>query len=67
MKKCRFLKIYSKFRYRKWGNDYFVPEIRLEGLWLKQLRFKEGDLIKIDQKKRKLIITVNKKKSTFQK
>ncbi|MCD9581390.1 type I toxin-antitoxin system SymE family toxin [Tenacibaculum maritimum] len=41
--------------------------MRLEGLWLKQLGFKEGDLIKIDQKKRKLIITVNKKKNTFQK
>ncbi|MFC5044697.1 SymE family type I addiction module toxin [Aquimarina hainanensis] len=62
MGKFRILKIHSKFRYRRWGSDYFVPEIRLEGLWLEQLGFKKGDTVKIDQEKNKLIITVNKEK-----
>lgn len=62
MSNFRILKIYSKFRYRRWGNNYTVPEIRLEGQWLEQLGFKKGDTVKIDQKKNKLIITVRKEK-----
>jgi len=39
-----------------------VPEIRIEGKWLKQLGFEEGNEVLIEQKKKKLIITVKKEK-----
>ena len=58
MRQFRILKIYSKFRYRRWGNNYTVPEIRLEGQWLKQLGFKQGNEVLIEQKNNKLVITV---------
>ena len=62
MNKFRILKIYSKFRYRRWGNNYTVPEIRLEGQWLEQLGFEQGNEVLIEQKKNELIITVRKEK-----
>ena len=62
MNKFRVLKIYSKFRYRRWGNNYTVPEIRIEGKWLEQLGFEKGNEILIEQKKEKLIITVRREK-----
>lgn len=62
MSKFRILKIYSKFRYRRWGNNYTVPEIRLEGQWLEQLGFEQGNKVLIEQKNNKLIITVRKEK-----
>ncbi len=62
MSKFRILKIYSKFRYRRWGNNYTVPEIRLEGQWLEQLGFEQGNEMIIEQKKNELIITVRKEK-----
>lgn len=62
MSKFRILKIYSKFRYRRWGNNYTVPEIRLEGQWLEQLGFEKGNKVLIEQKNNKLIITVKKEK-----
>ena len=62
MGKFRILKIYSKFRYRRWGNNYTVPEIRLEGQWLEQLGFEQGNEVIIEQKKDKLTITVKKEK-----
>ena len=62
MSKFRILKIYSKFRYRRWGNNYTVPEIRLEGQWLEQLGFEQGNEVLIEQKKNKLIITMKKEK-----
>ncbi|WP_108868581.1 SymE family type I addiction module toxin [Aquimarina aquimarini] len=62
MSKFRILKIYSKFRYRRWGNNYTVPEIRLEGQWLEQLGFEQGNEVQIEQKNSKLIITVRKEK-----
>lgn len=58
MRQFRKLKIYRKFRYRRWGNNYTVPEIRLEGQWLKQLGFKQGNEVLIEQKNNKLVITV---------
>lgn len=61
MKDFRKLKIHSKFRARTWDNTT-VPEIRLEGKWLKDLGFKEGKEVKIEQEKNKLIITLNKEK-----
>ena len=62
MSKFRVLRIYSKFRYRRWGNNYTVPEIRLEGIWLEQLGFEKRNEVQIEQKKKKLIITVKKEK-----
>ena len=62
MSKFRILKIYSKFRYRRWGNNYTVPEIRLEGQWLEQLGFEKGNKVLIEQGNKKLIITVRKEK-----
>ena len=62
MEKFRILKIYSKFRYRRWGNNYTVPEIRLEGQWLEQLGFEQGNEVLIEQKNNKLIITVREEK-----
>ncbi|WP_237276426.1 SymE family type I addiction module toxin [Tenacibaculum ovolyticum] len=62
MSKIRILKIYSKFRYRRWSNNYTVPEIRLEGKWLEELGFKQGNEVIIEQKKNKLTITVRKEK-----
>jgi len=61
MNEFRKLKVYSKFRTRTW--DYIkVPEIRLEGKWLKELGFEEGKEIKIEQRKNKLTITLTNKK-----
>ena len=62
MKRYGILKVYSKFRYRRWSNNYTVPEIRLEGQWLEQLGFEQGNEVLIEQKKNKLIITVKKEK-----
>ncbi len=57
MNRFRKLKIHSKHRPRRW--DYTtVPEIRLEGRWLAELGFKEGDQVQIEQQRNKLTITV---------
>jgi toxic protein SymE len=59
VRKFRILKIHRKFRARAW--DYItVPEIRLEGKWLEQLGFEQGNEVIIEQKKNKLTITVRK-------
>ncbi|MCE7996341.1 MAG: type I toxin-antitoxin system SymE family toxin [Roseivirga sp.] len=58
MSRIRTLKIYTKHRPRRW--DYTtVPEIRLEGRWLEELGFKEGDKVQIKQQHNKLIITLH--------
>jgi len=62
MKRFRILKVYSKFRYRRWGNNYTVPEIRLEGQWLTQFGFEIGKEITVEQHKNKLTITLTDKK-----
>lgn len=56
----RKLKIHSKFRTRRWDN-ITVPEIRLEGRWLEEVGFKEGERIKIQVEKNKLTITLDNK------
>lgn len=57
----RKLKIHSKHRPRRW--DYTtVPEIRLEGRWLEQLGFKQGDQVQIKQERYKLTITLCQEK-----
>lgn len=60
MEKIRILKVHSKVRYRRWDNTT-VPEIRLEGKWLEQLGFEQGNEIIIKQNKKKLTITLKKK------
>ncbi|MEM7485638.1 MAG: SymE family type I addiction module toxin [Bacteroidota bacterium] len=62
MGKFRKLKIYQKFRSRTWDNT-IVPEIRLEGNWLKELGFEIGKEIKVEQKKHRLTITLTDKKN----
>lgn len=60
MSRVRKLKIYSKHRPRRW--DYTtVPEIRLEGKWLADLGFREGDIVEVKQQPNKLTITLSKK------
>lgn len=59
MNRFRKLKVYAKFRSRRW--DYtVVPEIRLEGNWLKKLGFKEGQQVRVEQERNKLTITLHK-------
>jgi len=36
-----------------------VPEIRLEGRWLEEVGFKEGERVKIQVEKNKLTITID--------
>ena len=61
MSKFRHLKVYQKFRTRTRDNTT-VPEIRLEGNWLKELGFEIGKEIKVAQQKNKLTITLTDKK-----
>ena len=60
MPKFRRLKIYAKYQSRRWGGGVSIPEIRLEGKWLDNLGFKKGHTVIIEQKKNKLIITLDK-------
>ncbi len=58
MNLLRKLKIHSKFRIRRWDNTT-VPEIRLEGRWLEEVGFKEGERVKIQVEQNKLTITLD--------
>jgi toxic protein SymE len=58
MKRFRKLKIHSKFRNRRWDNTT-VPEIRLEGVWLEKIGFKQGGKVKILIEENKLTITID--------
>ncbi|MCR6642004.1 MAG: type I toxin-antitoxin system SymE family toxin [Sporocytophaga sp.] len=53
------MKIHSKFRNRRWDNTT-IPEIRLEGKWLEEVGFKQGQNINILIEENKLIITIDK-------
>lgn len=59
MANSRKLKIHKKYQSRTYGGTT-IPEIRLEGKWLGKLGFKEGQIIKIEEKKNKLTITIDK-------
>ena len=62
MNRFRRLKVYQKFQPRLW--KYIpVPEIRLEGKWLKELGFEIGKEIEIKQQKNKLTITLTDQKN----
>lgn len=62
MSRFRKLKIYQKFQPREWSKYAIVPEIRLEGKWLRELGFEIGKEIEIKQQKNKLTITLTDKK-----
>ncbi|WP_264538409.1 type I toxin-antitoxin system SymE family toxin [Flavobacterium sp. N1736] len=55
----RKIKIHTKYK-SGMPTSTKIPVIRLEGKWLKKLGFNEGEMINIEQKKYKLIITVEK-------
>ena len=59
MMNSRKLKIHSRFQ--KSSNQLIiVPEIRHTGKWLDELGFGKGKTVHIQQKKKKLTITVAK-------
>lgn len=58
MKPTRKMKIHAKFRTRRWDN-ITVPEIRLQGKWLEEAGFKQGEYVKIQVEHNKLTITVD--------
>ena len=59
MENYRKLKIYTKYQARLY-RGITTPEIKLAGKWLEKLGFNEGQTINIEQKKNKLIITIDK-------
>lgn len=58
MIKTRRLKIHTKFRTRTFDCTT-IPEIRLEGKWLAELGFKQGQIVVIEQEPNKLTITID--------
>lgn len=56
MKKTRELTVHTKFRERR-CDTIIVPEIRLMGRWLQKVGFKQGQIIKVEMHKGKLIIS----------
>ena len=59
MKNFRKLKIHAKFQTRTY-NNITVPSIKLEGKWLEKLGFQKGQIVIVEQKKNRLIISRNK-------
>ena len=57
MSKFRKLKIHTKHQARRYY-AVTIPEIRLEGKWLDELGFKQGQTVLIQLENKKLIITV---------
>ncbi|MFH6994521.1 SymE family type I addiction module toxin [Flavobacterium sp. FlaQc-48] len=59
MKNLRKLKIHTK--YKPGIRTYTtIPVVKLEGKWLNKLGFNEGQMVNIEQKNKKLIITIDK-------
>ena len=58
MKKYRKLKVYTRYQSRRYG-EVQIPEIRLEGKWLGELGFRQGQIVKIKQEQDKLTITID--------
>ena len=59
IKTTRLLKIISKAQPREYYKYVCVPEIKLVGKWLRNSGFKEGDFVKVEVRKKKLIITLD--------
>jgi len=59
MSKFRKLKIHTKYQARRFG-EVKIPEIRLEGKWLDELGFKQGQTVTIELADNKLTITIDK-------
>jgi toxic protein SymE len=55
------IKIQPKHRKRTY-DEIWIPEIKMEGKWLRELGFEIGDQIEIKQQKNKLTITLIDKK-----
>ena len=51
------IKIQPKHRRRTY-DEIWIPEIKMEGKWLEKLGFKQGEHVKVELKRKKLIITL---------
>ena len=58
----RKLKIHTKYQKRTYKH-ITIPSIKLEGKWLEKLGFKKGEVVIVEQKENKLIITNGNKKN----
>ena len=50
------IKIQPKQRKRAY-DEIWIPEIKMEGKWLEKLGFRPGEHIKVEWKRKKMIIT----------
>jgi len=60
MNQFRSLKIHAKYQAR-FRRNITIPEIKLQGIWLRELGFTEGDRVRVEQRKNMLIITPSNK------
>ncbi len=60
IKKERQLKVLTKYQTRPFSEIIAVPEIRLEGKWLRASGFEEGKQVLVTVQKNKLTITLVK-------
>ena len=58
----RKIKIQPKHRKRTY-DEIIIPEIKMEGKWLKDLGFEEGKYVSINIQENKLTITLNEEKA----
>jgi len=56
------IKIQPKHRKRTW-DQIVVPEIKMEGKWLKDSGFEQGKYVSVDIQQNKLTITLNEEKA----
>ncbi|MFT5668104.1 MAG: toxic protein SymE [Vicingaceae bacterium] len=63
IKTTRLLKIISKTQPREYHKYVCVPEIKLVGKWLRNSGFKEGEFVKVEVRKKKIVITLDEEKS----
>ena len=56
------IKIQPKHRKRTY-DEIIIPEIRIEGKWLKDSGFEEGRYVSVEVELNKLIITLNEEKA----
>ena len=56
MKKSKTMTVYRKFRQRT-DDTIVIPQIMIEGKWLADLGFKQGDKFQIEGEPNKLTLT----------